>query len=174
MSEELATLLAKQAITDRIHCYCRAMDRMDHDLAVATWHPGGTADYGPIFQGSGTAFIDWVETTHRGMRRHVHRVSNILIEVAGAEARSETYVMVVLRFFDGAEEVEAIAQGRYLDHWSCRDGRWAIEARRYIHDFGENRPVRDDGIPSAAARDRTDPSYAWLEGGGLEGRSPGG
>jgi len=81
MSEELATLLAKQAITDRIHRYCRAMDRMDHDLAVASWHPGGTADYGTFVQGSGAGFVDWVEATHRGVRRHVHRVSNMLIEV---------------------------------------------------------------------------------------------
>lgn len=169
MSEELATLLAKQAITDSIHRYCRAMDRMDHDLAAATWHPGGTADYGTIFQGSGAGFVDWVEATHRAMRGHVHRVSNILIEVDGAEARSEAYVNVVLRFLDGAEEFESVAYGRYLDRWSCRDGRWAIEARRYIHDFGERRPVRDDGIPSAAARDRTDPSYALLAG-----RAPGG
>jgi SnoaL-like domain len=172
MSEELATLLAKQAVTDSIHRYCRAMDRMDHDLAVATWHPGGTADYGSFFQGSGAGFVEWVEATHRGMRRHVHSVSNILIEVDGAEARSETYVTVLLRFLDGAEEVETIAHGRYLDRWSCRDGRWAIEARRYIHDFGENRPVRDDAIPSTAARDRTDPSYAWLESGGQGGKEP--
>lgn len=162
MPGDLADLLAKQAITEALYRYCRAMDRMDHAQAVATWHPGGTADYGTIFQGTGAEFVDWVEATHRSMRRHAHRIANILIEVDGLRARSEAYVTVLLRLVENGTEVELVAHGRYLDHWSCRDGSWAIEARRYIHDFGGRHAITDDGIASAAARDRSDPSYGWL------------
>ena len=38
----LATMAAQQAITDNLHRYCRAMDRMDRELALSCWHPGGT------------------------------------------------------------------------------------------------------------------------------------
>jgi hypothetical protein len=91
------------------------------------------------------------------MQRHVHRLSNILIAVEGDHATSEAYIMVVLRPSDG---IELVAYGRYLDRWSCRGGVWAIDARRYVHDFGSRRAVEDDGIASPAMRDATDPSYA--------------
>src|ERR1700676_916277 len=47
---------AKQAITEVLYRYCRAIDRMDRDLASTIWHPGGSADYGPVFKGTGEAF----------------------------------------------------------------------------------------------------------------------
>ena len=50
----LAALIDRQAITDQIYRYCRAMDRMDHEQGYAIWHEDGTADYGSdVFQGSG-------------------------------------------------------------------------------------------------------------------------
>jgi len=49
----LAELLAKQAITEQIYRYCRAMDRVDSELGKSVWHADGLADYGPMFQGPG-------------------------------------------------------------------------------------------------------------------------
>ena len=34
----LAELLDKQAITEALHRYCRAMDRMDNDLGRSVFH----------------------------------------------------------------------------------------------------------------------------------------
>ena len=53
---------------------------------------------------------------------------------------------------------------RYVDRWSCRDGRWAIDHRIAIIDMDEIREVTPMKHPARAARDRSDPSYTVLKG----------
>lgn len=123
-------LLAKQAITEALHSYCHGLDRFDRDLADI-WHEGGTADYGDIFQGTGAGFLDWVWPVHETFEVTSHQVTNILTSVDGDRATSETYVTVCLRGTD----VDIVDRGRYSDTWSCRDGRWAVDARRFTGDI---------------------------------------
>ncbi|WP_436774493.1 nuclear transport factor 2 family protein [Yinghuangia sp. YIM S09857] len=164
-------LLAKQAITEVIHTYCRALDRMDRDLALSVWHPGGTADYPPMFTGTGEGFVDWVWKAHEALTAHSHQITNILIRVGedGATAVSESYVTVVLRGPGGDESTvaEITARGRYADRWSLRDGRWAVDARRHTLDFQTVQMLpraAADLVPPehAGRRDTEDPSYAVL------------
>jgi hypothetical protein len=161
-------LVAKQAITEVIYTYCRALDRMDWDLAHTVWHPDGTADYGAnMFQGTGAGFLEWVWTQHAGMMGHSHQITNILIAVDGDRAASEAYVTAALRLHaDGAQASEIVSRGRYVDAWSRRDGRWAIDHRRFAEDFTSTYPVTPMEPAEAAARtgrrDRDDPSYAVL------------
>lgn len=122
MNEELA---AKQAITEVIYKYCRGLDRMDRELADTVWHPDGTADYGN-FQGTGAQFLDDVREQHQRVLGHTHTVSNILIEVNGDRAASETYVVATLwgSAVPGGMPpmfTEFVARGRYIDTWSCRE-----------------------------------------------------
>jgi len=152
----------RQAITDQIHNYCRAMDRIDHFLGYSVWHEDGTADYGPMFNGTGRAFIDWVCETHSGMLAHAHRIANILIQLDGAIATSEAYVHATLRLEQDGTLRQANVFGRYLDRWSKRDGRWAIDARVYVQDFDDIRAVGEQIVTPWGRRDRTDPSYAVL------------
>ena len=49
--------------------------------------------------------------------------------------------------------------GRYLDRWSRREGRWAIDRRVYLHDFGGVREITGSTLPETGRRDRADPSY---------------
>ena len=154
----------RQAIVDQLHNYARAMDRIDHALGYAVWHEDGTADYGPMFSGTGRAFVDWACETHGGMIAHAHRISNILIRVEGEQARSEAYVHATLRFEQGGGLRQASVFGRYLDRWSKRDGRWAIGARVYVQDFDDIRDVGTQIITPWGRRDRSDPSYAILNG----------
>ena len=143
-NEALETLLAKQAISEVIYGYCRALDRMDKDAAYKTWHPDGTADYGEdIFRGTGWGFVDWVWTAHAAMSTHSHQISNILIQVDRNRAVSEAYVTVALRtlpYGDAAEVADIFTRGRYVDQWSYRDGRWAIDHRNYITDHSVTVP----------------------------------
>ena len=164
---ELQVLLDKQAIIEVIYTYCRALDRMDRDLASTLWHDDGTADWGPMFQGSGKGFIDWVWEQHAAMDRHSHQITNILIEVDGDTATSEAYVIATIRTRgDDAPAVDIIPHGRYLDRWSRRGGRWAIDHRQFVDDLTILMPVADDSTAWTAAstsrRDRDDPSYAYL------------
>ena len=165
---EAATLKAladRQAITEVIYRYCRAMDRIDPELGYTIWHDGATADYGEeVFQGSGRGFIDFVCEQHRKTLVHLHQVTNILIELDGDRAASESYVFSDLRFMHGEHLKQVTTWGRYLDQWSCRDGRWAIDKRLSIRDFSEVRDVAAMPLPERGRRDKGDPSYAILRG----------
>ena len=162
-------LLAKQAITEVLWGYCRGLDRMDRELALATWHEGGTADYGPIFQGTGAGFIDFAWQAHAALVAHSHQVTNILIEVdlANDRAGSESYVTVALRTppHDGTV-TDIVGRGRYVDRWSCRDGRWAIDHRQYVGDLQSayTMPADDPIVASNSTgiRGPDDPSYEVL------------
>jgi hypothetical protein len=167
MSDD-ATLRAmadRQAITDVIYRYCRAMDRIDPELGYTVWHEDGEADYGAdVYQGSGRGFIDWVCGTHRGAITHAHQVTNILIELDGDRAASEAYVFSDLRAGQGDQVKQITTFGRYVDQWSRRGGRWAIDKRIAIRDFAEMRDVTPMPLPERGRRDRSDPSYSVLRG----------
>jgi hypothetical protein len=165
----LDELLAKQAIAEVIYSYCRGLDRMDRDLAVSTWHKDGTADYGPIFNGTGAGFVDWVWNAHTAFTAHSHQVTNILISVDLADDRavSESYVTVALRTAPNEGSViDVVGRGRYLDRWSRRGDRWAIDHRQYVDDFQSvyTMPATDAIAASAATgrRGPDDPSYEVL------------
>ena len=165
MSSELVVkkMMDRQAITDQIYRYCRAMDRMDHGLGYSIWHDDGEADYGTQhYQGSGRGFVDWACESHGRMETHSHQVSNILIEIDGDQAGSETYVTANLRLRDGDKLMNITAIGRYIDRWSCRDSRWAIDKRIFIQDFNEVREVAGPHSESGGSRDREDASYSVL------------
>lgn len=153
----------KLAIAEQLANYARAMDRIDRDLGYAVWHARGTAHYGAMFEGTGRDFVDWVCETHSRMVAHVHRVTNILIMLDGDTAASEAYVHATLRFEQDGTLRQGNVFGRYLDRWSRRDGRWAIDHREYVQDIDE---IVEAAPPLVGAfggrRDRDDPSYAVL------------
>jgi hypothetical protein len=153
-----------EAITDQIYRYCRAMDRIDHELGYAVWHHDGTADYGPdIFVGSGRDFVDHVCAQHAQTLAHSHQMSNIIIEVDGDKAASECAVTATLRIERGGKLFHIQVWSRYVDRWSKRDGRWAIDHRIAINDFDEIREITPLRPISRGSRDRSDPSYALLK-----------
>jgi len=167
-TDAVTELAAKQAITEVVHRYCRGLDRMDRELADTVWHPGGTADYGPGYRGSGAGFLDYVWEFHARFHCHSHMVTNTLIEVdlASATAGSETYVAVWLRSVTEETVTDQFHRGRYVDRWSCRGGVWAIDHRIYVGDIRhETRhtatPV-DDISALTGKRDRSDLSYQVL------------
>jgi hypothetical protein len=159
----IATLLAKQEITERVHDYCRAMDRIDDDLGRSVFHPDAAADYGTMFDGTGHGFIDFVHQAHSAMLCQNHAVSNISIIVNGDRAGSETYVTMRGRIPGESDAVMQITSiGRYLDQWEKRDGAWRIAHRRYLHVMDEVRPIETAVYATEGARDLSDPSYAVL------------
>lgn len=167
MSDEsnvVAELVARQQIIEVLHSYCRGLDRMDRPLADRVWHPDGTADYGPGHRESARSFLDFVWGYHLTLDAHSHMVTNIVISVdpSAGTATSESYVSVWLRSAPSNGAVTDIHhRGRYVDRWSRRDGRWAIDHRVYIADLVHdttNPPGRD----TWGRRDTDDPSYRVL------------
>ena len=162
---DLLTLVAdRQAITDQIYRYCRAMDRIDHQLGYSIWHDDGTADYAPNYQGTGHGFIDHVCAQHAGLQQHSHQMSNIIIELDGDKAASESYVTATLRIDRGGKLMQMNVISRYVDRWSKRDGRWALDHRQAVMEMDEMREVTPMKHHDTARRDRSDPSYAVLKG----------
>jgi hypothetical protein len=154
----------REAIADQLYRYCRAMDRMDHMLGYAVWHDDGTADYGPdIFQGTGRGFVDHVCAQHAQTLGHSHQMSNIIIEIDGNRAASESAVTATLRIERDGKLMQISVWSRYIDTWSKRDGRWAIDHRFAINDFDEIREVTPLRSTTRGSRDRTDPSYGVLK-----------
>lgn len=154
-------------INDALARYCRAMDRMDDALATAVWHPDGTVNYEPgIFAGTAPQFVRWVRGVHERVDVTTHRIANVLVRVRADRAVSEAYghVILVHRAQDGTAAVRH-TYGRYLDRWSFRDDRWAIDHRDYYRDLGYEHTV--PLLSSAASRDRRDPSDGVL--GDLDG-----
>ena len=153
-------LADRSAIIDQIYRYCRAVDRMDADLGYSIWHRDGTADYGAdVYQGSGRGFIDFVNAQHTRTLGHSHQVTNIILSLDGDRAASESYHIAALRVLRGDQPHEITVRGRYLDRWSKRDARWAIDHRITIRDFDDIRPVTPLSV-SRGTRDGDDPSYS--------------
>ncbi len=181
----LGDLAAKQAITEVLHRYCRAMDRMDAELALSCWHPGGTDDHGPLFVGTAAGFVEWLWPVHADMVLTRHVVTNTLIDVEGDRAVSECYVNVTLRIDRGDQVVDLLGGGRYIDRFESVDGVWAMRHRTYVSEWNRVEPVRhtqadyddpplvarhDPEAPrTAPTRDRTDLSYLEVASGWLRG-----
>lgn len=181
--DNVAELAAKQAITEVIHRYCRGLDRMDRALVASCWHPGGTDDHAPLYAGPFEGFIDWVFPLHAGMECTRHNVSNILIELDGDKAASETYWTLTLRTAINGTLCDIQAQGRYVDNWECIDDVWAIRHRQSLSDLDRVEPVQrtladppedpdappaimpnnPDVPPKPSTRDPGDYSYRYLK-----------
>ena len=160
----LQELLDKQAIRDVLSRYCRGLDRMDKEMANAVWHPEGTAFYDGIFEGTGHGFIEWVWEAHAAMERHSHQITNVLIEVDGDKASSESYVTVVLWTLPDADgnQQELVGRGRYLDRWERRDGVWAIEHRIHLLDTSSAFALARADVSAGATRDSRDLSFEFI------------
>jgi hypothetical protein len=155
-------LADRLAITDQIYRYCRSVDRLDVPLGHNVFHPDSKADFG-VYKGTGRGWIDFICEEHRKYLHHSHQVTNIVIEVEGDGAGSESYVTATLRAGEGDKVMQRQFWARYIDSWSRRDGQWAIDDRECIVDFAsvsEVTPVRED---SRSRRDREDPSYSVLK-----------
>src|SRR5580698_753031 len=132
----------REVITDLIYRYCRSVDRLDIPLGHSIWHDDAVADYGAdVYQGNGRGVIDHICAQHLHTLHHSHQVSNILIELDGERAASESYVTASLRVRRGAKLMQMTVWSRYIDRWSRREGRWALDHRLTVRDFDEIREV---------------------------------
>lgn len=160
--DTLQVLLDKQAISEKLHQYCRAMDRVDDALGRSVFHEDADVDYGEIFRGTGYGFVDFVHDAHLGMQVHQHMLGNILITVDGDSAGSESYVTATFRIQQADGSLMGLrSHGRYIDRWQRRAGEWRIAHRAYLHDMDEMWPTAMQ-YESQGLRDRTDPSYEVL------------
>jgi len=142
LSDTEETLAAKQAITEVLYRYCHAVDRIDPEAGSQIWHADGRAHYEGIFEGTGAGLVEFVLDAHRKADATSHQLTNVLIDVDGERATSESYVTACVR----AGGSDIVVRGRYSDTWSRRAGEWRIDERRYRHDIVQVLPA--SGAPA--------------------------
>lgn len=150
------------AIQQQIYNYCRSVDRLDVPLGHGVFHEDSYADF-PTYKGPGRGWIDAVCVAHLDFLHHSHQVTNVLIHVDGERAGSEAYVTANLRQRQGERLINRMFSARYIDKWSKRGGRWAIDRRDCVVDFSAEQDVTSLGNDARSARDPSDPSYGVLK-----------
>ena len=164
----LQQLLDKQAIAEVLHTYPRALDRLDRDMLLSLGHPDGVVEFGKTRFDTWASFVDWLMAAHVDMLANNHRMTNMVIKVRGNRGASETTGTAFLLVANGKDQIEErYMHTRYLDSWSKRGGRWAIDKRQTLTDYR-----RVDTYPAAEVMARSsigerlgrnDPSYRLFD-----------
>jgi hypothetical protein len=171
----LAQLIEKQAIREVLTAGCRAVDRLDRDLAETVWHEHARIEFPGMLKGDREAYLQWLFAGSRGFQSSHHQLTNVTTKVAGDKAVSEAYVTARLQALPGesGRRTDLVIAGRYLDRWTKRASGWMIDERLFLTDHttqievagapadtAADRPAADGG--SAPDQTGNDPSYALL------------
>lgn len=151
----------REAIKELIYRYCRSVDRLDVALGHGVFHADSSADFG-LYKGTGRGWIDFICEEHRKFLHHSHQVTNIVIDLTGDRAGSESYVTATLRAHEGGKLIQRQFWARYVDRWSRRENHWGIERRECIIDFASIGEVTALGEHLRSRRDQRDPSYDYI------------
>lgn len=163
----LARLLAESEIGKLIHTYPRGLDRLDRDILLSLGHKTATVEFTGMFSGTWAEFVDWLMKAHTNMLYNRHTIGNVLIEVRGDVAVSETTAtahLIVSRADGDVEERET--HSRYLDRWRLEAGRWWLTHRHTLRDLRTVQIMTAAELSTtteyvhAADVGRADPSYA--------------
>jgi len=157
-------LVDKQAIREVVMRYCRGVDRCDPELVASAYFPDAEDDHpgGQHFTGA-TIGAEMVASMQANMQSTNHQITTQTIEVRGDRAAAESYSLGNHVMKDGRRLRTLV---RYLDRFERRDGEWRISYRLCVNDAAEVLPPETEGLgpPSPSRRDRTDPSYDFLDG----------
>lgn len=140
LEQQMRALLDKQAITEVLHRYCRAIDRYDASLLASVYHEDAM-DYHGVYNGPIAGFVEALRGKPGLYVATSHKVSNILIELDGDVARSETYLNAMHRRETADGLVDDFLHCRYLDRFERRNGEWRIAKRTVVYDWGITQPA---------------------------------
>ncbi|MCB1677064.1 MAG: nuclear transport factor 2 family protein [Halioglobus sp.] len=162
-------LVDKQAITEVLTHYCRALDRLDSDLLASVFSEDAQLDYGEaLYRGPAGPFLPFALEFQGAMQTTQHRLSNVLIALDGERARAESYVDAYhIQQRDG-QQVELVVGARYLDNLERGgDGVWRIVKRTEVIDWGREHILENDWLATnpglnRGSHDTSDPSCSLL------------
>lgn len=163
MEKKLQELLDKEQIREKLQLYSRMCDRMDIDTAAIIFADDAVCEYGPYFTGNGKELAVWMNASHQGFTATSHQMGNMLINVDGDKATSETGHIGITYNDDDPDEVFAnFSFSRYLDKWEKHNGDWKIVDRKVVSDiayFTEITSAKSNY--GEFARDKSDLSYQY-------------
>ena len=169
--KQLSELLDKQAITEVITTYARALDRFDEDLLRTVFHPDSKHAHGFVGPSSDPSLPskpgepgDFVAYAYEVLGTHTrthHHLGNIMIEVDGDNAYAETYFSAYHRMRAKGDplaasnaydtEMDFLVGGRYIDRFQRRAGVWKISHRTGLTDWARVEPPSSQGFSDTPA-----------------------
>ncbi|MBV1931465.1 MAG: nuclear transport factor 2 family protein [Porticoccaceae bacterium] len=119
----------KEAIRDLLSAYCFHVDDGEYDQWAELFTEDATLLAGELATCQGRAEIKAFIVVAVGgdVPARKHCTINAMIEVSGAKATSQSYIIVV-RAEDGGGIVTSLA-GRYQDELVKKDGEWKFQKR---------------------------------------------
>ncbi len=167
----LLALIEKQAISELVQSYSRAVDRRDYDLLASLYTDDAIDDHTGNYCGPAPGFVAWLRGALEGVDATTHHVHNVTIELAGSRAEGEVYLTAYNRLRNGDGSFSELVQGlRYLDHYRRDEGVWRFARRTVVCDWAQHGPASwDPSQPLIAGKrfgraDADDASYAVLQG----------
>lgn len=172
----LQQLAARQQIEERLHDYCRGVDRGDAELMASVFWPRATIVH-PPFEGEAEAFCAAALEFIKLVEVSWHILHNLTVKFDGDTAYTETYFTGYHRFANVPKTEGLIADvllphhtagkaedhfvgGRFINWFERRGDEW-----RVFHHIGFREWERWDAasdrypIPGLGRRDHTDPFY---------------
>lgn len=157
---DIAELIARQEITDVLHRVARGTDRGDVDLYASCFHEDGT-DYHGLSNGSVRNILNVLGKTKLVFTQHA--ITNIMIEIDGDVARSESCFNAAHQGpdEDGRMWDEEI-RGRYLDRLERRQGGpWKIARRVVLWDWSRILPAGETWFDRVRKRPGADDRFIF-------------
>lgn len=172
MSEQqIVELFDKQAITEVIMTYARAIDRLDEEMLRSVFHPDSQHAHGFVGPSSDPSLpskpgepLDFVAFAFGVLNTHTrthHQLGNTFIELEGENAYAESYFTAYHRMRakgdpQAAEnaydtEMDFLVGGRYLDRFQKREGVWKISHRTGLTDWMRTEPPSTQGFSTIPA-----------------------
>jgi ketosteroid isomerase-like protein len=166
---QVRALLDKLEIYELLARYARGIDRRDWDLVRSCYHEDAIDDHG-AYHGDVDGFIAWVAERHARIEQSMHFLGNVLIELDGDVAFSETYLTTFAHETSAGAPTQYAHSGcRYVDRLERRDnGPWRIAERHVVLEFSHvsDEPTGRDryGKRELAQRSRDDLVYRIRRG----------
>lgn len=131
----LRVVVDRQEINDALMRYCRGIDRLDEQLVLSAFH----ADAMDNHTGTDLSVVERVPKVLAKASTAVqwtsHNLCNVLIELDGDIANSESYLIAYHRIENEGRDLDWILGARYVDRFERRDSSWRIAHRTVIYDW---------------------------------------
>jgi hypothetical protein len=148
LEADVASMATYQEIWENELEYTRGLDRHDETLERAVFWPDAAISYGNLVAYEELA--SWANASHASSAAHQHHVTGLTLDVDGAIAHEEGYILYssdVQRDQSHdtagtptpgrvvAGSLATLGTGRYVNRYERRDGDWRMIVHEYVHDI---------------------------------------
>jgi len=143
--DPLQLLLDEREIRLVLYRRARATDSRDLEGALACYHEDSTEDHegfdGPIREYLATASPVFVGESPVDVNFHL--IGNTDITVDRDDAHCESYFICALTTTENGTSRDYLNAGRYLDHFTRKDGVWRIQHRQCVYEWSHGTDTTD-------------------------------